>query len=211
MDKKCFVIMPFRDELKSLFEKLKLICEDLGVDCRRSDEIAIGSITKGIFEEIYFADFVIADLTYSNPNVFYELAVSHCIGRKTILITQEEEIPFDIGQEYVIKYSNTIDGSNVLEKELVRLIKHLLNGGTIDNPAQMFLPKSKEEEKFDRLSDMSKDILIVLAESRKVEMEITANMASFMSPDSAQSLRRDLDRLNDLIDKIRNQTESDSH
>ncbi len=48
--------MPFRDELKSLFEKLKLICSDLGIDCRRSDEIAVGSITKIIFEEIYFAD-----------------------------------------------------------------------------------------------------------------------------------------------------------
>ncbi len=140
MDKKCFIIMPFRDELKSLFEKIKLICGNLGVECRRSDEIAVGSITKGIFEEIYFADFVIVDLTFSNPNVYYELAVSHCIGRKTILITQEEKIPFDIGQEYVIKYSNTIEGSMVLEKQLIRLFKHLLDGGTIDNPAQMFLP-----------------------------------------------------------------------
>lgn len=69
--------MPFRDELKSLFEKLKRICNDLEVECRRSDEIAVGSITKGMFEEIYYADIVIADLTFSNPNVYYELAISH--------------------------------------------------------------------------------------------------------------------------------------
>ena len=116
MDKRCFVIMPFRDELKSLYEKVRSICQDLKVECRRSDEIAIGSISKGIFEEIFFADVVIADLTFSNPNVYYELAISHCIGRKTILITQEEKIPFDIGQEYVIKYTDTIDGSSILEK-----------------------------------------------------------------------------------------------
>ena len=197
--------MPFRDELKSLFEKLRLICNDLGVECRRSDEIAVGSITKGIFEEIFFADFVIADLTFSNPNVYYELAVSHCIGRKTILITQEEKIPFDIGQEYVIKYSNTIDGSMILEKQLRRLFKHLLNGGTIDNPAQMFLPKSQEEEKFDKLSDMSKEILIALAESRKVEMEIVSNLAMLTGPASAKNVKDDLEKLNLLIDKIRNQ------
>ena len=204
MDKKCFIIMPFKDELKSLFEKLKLICSELGVECRRSDEIAIGSITKGIFEEIYFADIVIADLTFSNPNVYYELAVSHCIGRKTILITQEEKIPFDIGQEYVIKYSNTIDGSMVLEKQLRRLFKHLLDGGTIDNPAQMFLPKSQEEEKFDKLSDMSKEILIALAESRKVEMEIVSNLAMLTGPASAKNVKDDLEKLNSLIDKIKN-------
>ena len=196
--------MPFKDELKSLFEKLKLICSELGVECRRSDEIAIGSITKGIFEEIYFADIVIADLTFSNPNVYYELAVSHCIGRKTILITQEEKIPFDIGQEYVIKYSNTIDGSMVLEKQLRRLFKHLLDGGTIDNPAQMFLPKSQEEEKFDKLSDMSKEILIALAESRKVEMEIVSNLAMLTGPASAKNVKDDLEKLNSLIDKIKN-------
>lgn len=40
MDKKCFVIMPFKDELKSLFTKLKSICKELKIDCRRSDEIA---------------------------------------------------------------------------------------------------------------------------------------------------------------------------
>jgi hypothetical protein len=196
--------MPFRDELKSLFEKLKLICNDLGVECRRSDEIAIGSITKGIFEEIYYADFVIADLTFSNPNVYYELAISHCIGRKTILITQEEKIPFDIGQEYVIKYSNTIDGSIILEKQLRRLFKHLLDGGTIDNPAQMFLPKTQEEEKFDKLSDLSKEILIALAESRKVEMEIIANLAMLTVPSSAKSVKDDLEKLNLLIEKIKN-------
>lgn len=206
MEKKCFIIMPFRDELKSLFEKLKLICNDLGVECRRSDEIAIGSITKGIFEEIYYADFVIADLTFSNPNVYYELAISHAVGRKTILITQEEKIPFDIGQEYIIKYSNTIDGSIILEKQLRRLLKHLLDGGTIDNPAQMFLPKTHEEEKFDKLSDMSKDILIALAESRKVEMEVVSNLAMLVDPSSAKNVKDDLEKLNALIDKIKKQS-----
>ena len=205
MKKKCFVIMPFREELKNLFEKLKLICEDLNVECRRSDEIAIGSITKGIFEEIYYADFVIADLTYANPNVYYELAISHAVGRKTILITQEDKIPFDIGQEYVVKYTNTIGGSIVLEKELRRLFKHLLDGGTIDNPAQMFLPKSREEAKIDKLSDMSKEILIALLQSRKMEIEIVLEKSFLMGANSVNNVKNDLQKLNDLIEKIRGQ------
>jgi len=129
--------------------------------------------------------------------------ISDCV----VKIIATKKIPFDIGQEYVIRYSNTIDGSIILEKQLRRLFQHLLDGGTIDNPAQMFLPKSMEEEKFDRLSDMSKDILIALAESRKMEIEIVAEKAFLMSPDSVKNVKNDLDKLNKLIDKIKNHSQ----
>lgn len=203
MGKKCFVIMPFRDELKSLYAKLKSICQSLDVECRRSDEIAIGSITKGVFEEIFYADVVIADLTFANPNVYYELAVSHCIGRKTILITQEESVPFDIGQEFVIKYKNTIDGSMILEDQIKRIMQHVIDGGGIDNPAQMFLPKTREEEKFDKLSDMSKWILVALLESRKMEIEIVLEKSFLMSKEAAGNVKNDLVKLNTLIKEIK--------
>ena len=147
---------------------------------------------------------VIADLTFSNPNVYYELAISHCIGRKTILITQEEKIPFDIGQEYIIKYENTIKGATILEEQVKRLLKHIIDGGVIDNPAQMFLPKSREEEKLDKLSDQSKEILIALAESRKMEIEILAETAFLVGPESVKNVQKDLEKLNRLIDKIKN-------
>jgi len=47
MDKTCFVIMPFNNDLDSLYLKLKSICKEIGVNCKRSDEIAVGSISKG--------------------------------------------------------------------------------------------------------------------------------------------------------------------
>jgi len=197
--------MPFKDELDSVYSKLQSICNELNVECKRSDDaIAVGSITKGIFHEIYNSEIIIADLTYSNPNVFYEIAVSHCIGRKTILITQEDNIPFDIGQDYVIKYSNTLEGSLILEKEVKRLVKHLLDGGIIDNPAHMFLPKSIEEKKLEKLSDLSKDILITLAESRKMEIEIVSKQAFLMDEDSTSKVKKDLNNWNILIKKIKN-------
>ena len=135
MKKKCFVIMPFHKNLDSVYNTIINICTLHNIDCQRTDEIAIGSITKGFIQTIHSSDIIIADLTFSNPNVFYELAISHCIGRKTIMLTQEEKIPFDIGQEYVIKYSNSLEGSLILEKKVKRLLEHLLNGGIIDNPA----------------------------------------------------------------------------
>ena len=203
--KKCFVIMPFREELNSLYQTLKNICNDLNVNCIRSDEIAIGHITKEIFKEIFYADVVIADLTYSNPNVYYELAVSHCIGRKTILISQDAEIPFDLGQEFVIKYSNDINGSLVLTKQIKRFLSHIIDGGVIDNPAQMFLPKSKEEVKFDKLSDMSMNMLLALVESRKMEVEIYSEFGVLISPESKSKVKNDLAKWNELLKKIKNE------
>jgi hypothetical protein len=61
----------------------------------------------------------------------------------------------------------------------------------------MFLPKSIEEKKLDKLSDLSKEILIALAESRKIEKSF------LMSSESVKNVKRDLEKLNQLIDKIK--------
>lgn len=194
--------MPFKTELNGIYSKIKSICSDLNIICTRSDEISVGSISRGIFEAIFSADIIIADLTFSNPNVFYELGVSHSIGNKTILVTQEDTYPFDISHDYIITYSNTIEGGTTLERELKRLIKHLLEGGTIDNPAQMFLPRSREETKLEELSDLSREILISLAESRKMEIELLLEKAYLIGPKAVESVKKDLDKLDNLIKKI---------
>ena len=47
-----------------------------GFEVTRSDrEMASGVIMPHLFSSIYGADLVIADLTYQNPNVYYELGV----------------------------------------------------------------------------------------------------------------------------------------
>lgn len=168
----CFVIMPFKKEYRPIFDKIRGAAEDEGFDCKRADEVAIGPITRNIFEHIFYAEAIVADLTDSNPNVFYELGVAHTIGRKTILITQEKEIPFDISGDFIIKYKNTIEGGERLSEELTRLLHHIHKGGVIDNPAQMFLPRTPDQQKIDEFTDKSKEILLALAESRLMEVRM---------------------------------------
>lgn len=73
--KKCFVLMPFKERLKEIYtEVYKPVCSENGIECWRVDEIARpGSITRDIVEGILDADIIIADLTTRNPNVFYGL------------------------------------------------------------------------------------------------------------------------------------------
>lgn len=73
-----------------------------------------GSITKQVMEEIYKSDLIIANLTNRNPNVMYELAFRHCLGKPVIQIAEDgTDLPFDIGTERTIPYVN--DSKGVLE------------------------------------------------------------------------------------------------
>ena len=50
-----------------------------------------------VFDEILRARFVIADLTGSNPNVFYELGIAHALKRNVVLLKRSGSVvPLDL-------------------------------------------------------------------------------------------------------------------
>jgi hypothetical protein len=201
--------MPFSKELKPIYEKIKSVAEEVGFECKRSDEIAVGPINKSIFENIFYAKAIIADLTDYNPNVFYELGVAHAISRKVILISQEEKIPFDISGDFVIKYKNTIPGGDHLSRELKRLLDLIKEGGVIDNPAQMFLPQTPELKKINEISDKSKEILIALAKSRLVEMQVTKDILGWMDESKKSKIEEDIKHWEELLKWEKDKTQSE--
>src|SRR6185369_5698014 len=71
---RAFVIMPFDIEFDSIYEKLiKKPLEEVGYDVKRADSlIDQQNILSAIVQGIAKADLVVADLTLTNPNVFYE-------------------------------------------------------------------------------------------------------------------------------------------
>jgi hypothetical protein len=78
---------------------------ELGLKVVRADGIeSPGVITKQVIEHIAKAKLVVADLSFHNPNVFYELALRHATGKPTIhLIRNSDRIPFDIDQFRTIR------------------------------------------------------------------------------------------------------------
>jgi SAM-dependent methyltransferase len=153
MDKKkiCFVIMPFRIELKEVYDYgIKPAIDNCEYECVRADEtIGAINITKIIIKNLFYSDIIIADLTGHNPNVFYELGIAHSIGNKTIMITQDiNSIPFDIKSYRIISYDQTIEGAQRLKKNLEKEIRNIDTWGkSPSNPVQdfgQFNPISKE-------------------------------------------------------------------
>ena len=94
-----------------------------------------------------------ADLSFSNPNAFYELGVRHVFRLPTIqLIRKGDKIPFDVSQGRTI----TIDTSDVYtvmdrfdaaRRELPEHVKHIQASGNQgsgeDNPVTIYLPGVK--------------------------------------------------------------------
>lgn len=102
-----FVLMPFREEHFAIYERtVKPTLEALS--CRvehAKDAHTVERIVDAIFTQIARAQFIVADTTGKNPNVFYEIGYAHALGKKVILLVQDtQDIPFDIAGLRHIQY-----------------------------------------------------------------------------------------------------------
>lgn len=96
----CFVLMPFDGDFKDIYEiAIKEACHNAGAYCERVDDQNFheASIFQRIVNQISQADFIIADMSGKNANVFYEVGYAHALDKPTILLTNNAaDIPFDL-------------------------------------------------------------------------------------------------------------------
>ena len=115
----CFAIMGFGrktdfetgrvlDLDKTYQSIIKPAAEDAGLTCIRADEIIhSGVIDLPMYEQLLNADVVIADLSTSNKNAFYELGVRHALRPYTTIVIAEDGLkafPFDLNHVTVRQY-----------------------------------------------------------------------------------------------------------
>lgn len=106
---RCFILMPFERELNIVYGHIKETLTNEGFICNRADDISGGTpIISKILNEIMRAQYIIADITNCNPNVFYELGISHCFkdaGNVIMLKRKGSKSPFDINHLTYIEYN----------------------------------------------------------------------------------------------------------
>lgn len=104
-----FIIMPFDVKYDVVYSAIQVACERADLLPVRADEIKeIGPIINHIFDSIENSDFIIAEISEKNQNVYYEVGVAHCMGKPTILLAMEgleKELPFDVKHNRVVFYN----------------------------------------------------------------------------------------------------------
>lgn len=138
-EQNCFVISPIgqpesdirRQADKVLKHIIKRSLEPLGFKVLRADAISEpGTINRQVLNRIVESEIVVADLTGTNPNVMYELAVRHAIKKPVVLLIKAgEKIPFDIATERTIFYDlSDIESVENTREELARQAQFIQNG-----------------------------------------------------------------------------------
>ena len=97
-----------------------------------------GMITSQIIQRIIDSPLVIADLTESNPNVFYELAIRHAIRKPLVQIIQKgDKIPFDVAGMRTIQVDHKdLDSVDEAKRDIEKQIQSIESKSTeeIDSP-----------------------------------------------------------------------------
>ena len=123
-----FVAMPIdssKSELEDVLDSIKEAAQRCGVQAERVDEAPSNErITDRILESIRKAEFVIVDLTYSRPNVYYEAGYAQGIGKTPVFVAKSgTELGFDLKDYPVIFFENQRQLKDELENRLRNLAR----------------------------------------------------------------------------------------
>lgn len=157
LDDVCFVVSPIgsadSEERKHADLMLTALFEpalaELGLRAVRADGISKpGLITGQVMDHVARAALVIADLSFGNPNVYYELALRHATRKPIVqIIRTSDKLPFDVGQYRTVHIDMTdiyslVPQIDLHRQEITRQCRAALEEGTTsESPLSQFYPQ----------------------------------------------------------------------
>jgi hypothetical protein len=126
---------------------IKEAVEAAGLRCIRADEIVhSGTIDGPMYDALFRADLVVADLSTANLNAAYELGVRYAMRPRATIIVAEHQFknPFDFSHIVIRRYEHL--GSDVGRREAARFklelmaaIRQIVDNDAVDSPVYTFL------------------------------------------------------------------------
>src|SRR5205814_6718231 len=105
-----------------------------------------GTIDKPMYDMLFDADLVIADLSTANLNAAFELGIRHALKpRSTIIIAENKFVsPFDVNHVVIRRYEHL--GTDIgfseamrMQKDLRELIEAVVKTNDPDSPVYTFM------------------------------------------------------------------------
>ena len=193
----CFVVMGFGKKTdfetgrtldldKSYRNMIKPAVEAAGLKCVRADEIVhSGLIDVPMYQQLLEADVVVADVSTSNRNAYYELGVRHALRPYTTVVVSEDGFktaPFDINHIVIRTYHHL--GEDIGFDEVMRF------RGELTKAISEILAKTPEEKRdspvyefLERLTPPS----IAKAAEEAIAAAMDAEAAPVLNPGAAAS------------------------
>jgi hypothetical protein len=177
----CFVIGPIGQErsearkhsdffLNALIRYV-LEADEFGYKVKRADEDADpGMIGDRVITDILQAELVVADLTYLNPDVFYELGIRHSVIKPAIHVARHGTIlPFDTVSQRTL-FCDVSEWDSIVQcrtrlAEAARAIK--TPGFRVSNPVTQANGSARLQESAD-----PKDFLVAQMQERLATLEM---------------------------------------
>ena len=120
-------MMPFNDKFKLVYETIQKASHSHNMRCDRADTIwQKHAIMDDILSLLCRASVVVVDYSDRNSNVFYELGITHTLGRPCVPIARTvDDIPFDLHGIRALIYDTTPVGLQKLQRGLADRIGQL--------------------------------------------------------------------------------------
>ena len=188
-DQKCFIITPIGSDRTAVRDALNGLLQNvlqpvLGVLGFKEKNIVVahqitesGSINSQLIDRIINDDLCITNLTGLNPNVLYELAVRHAVGKPVITIAEEgTNLPFDIIDQRTIFYKDTMLGAEELKRDLTSMVDSVLNNATmdVDNPVIKSIREKSILKEIQSDGKPHSELSLILAKINDLDKKINA-------------------------------------
>src|SRR5437660_3059065 len=208
----CFVDMPFgqKSDLKSgvlvdfdqiYNEAIKPTIEHCGLEPLRGDEERTGGIIhSAMFARLLLSEFVVADLTLANANVFYELGIRHAAKPFTTvpILANVSALPFDVALVRAVPYQLengklTETSAQQLRTELAKRLRAAIDGvAANDSPLFQLIPNFPGIDLPDDVTETFKDRLQYLEQFRETLATARSQSTSQEKRDALLKIQSDL-------------------
>jgi hypothetical protein len=196
--KLCFVIGPIGDAdteprvhadwlLDGIIEPVMAAFPDFGVK-RADQDPRPGLIDAQLINDLLNADLVIADLSFLNPNVYYEIGIRH-MAQKPIIHMQlsTEKPPFDLSLYRAIKFSRAkFRDLGEAQTELMRAVEAVLaNDYQVENP----VTNARGRLQLDQHATPEQKLFIDKMDAFSERIELLEDQVRFLGPSAVSNER----------------------